>query len=91
MVRVSLNIKNERVHALAREAARVRGTTQTAAIAEALEMLLQAHGADPEAARVGAKVEAARRIVEAYAQAPSRPPSITRVEDLYDDDSGLPR
>jgi antitoxin VapB len=37
---VSLNIKNERVHAMAREAAERLGTTQTGAIEEALRRLL---------------------------------------------------
>jgi antitoxin VapB len=37
---MSLNIKNERVHALAREAARRIGATQTSAIEQALEHLL---------------------------------------------------
>ena len=34
---MSLNIKNERVHALAREAARITGKSQTGVIEEALE------------------------------------------------------
>jgi antitoxin VapB len=37
---MSLNIKNERVHALAREAARRTGATQTSVIEQALEQLL---------------------------------------------------
>jgi antitoxin VapB len=37
---VSLNIKNEHVHALAREAARRAGTSQTSAIEQALEEYL---------------------------------------------------
>lgn len=37
---MGLNIKNERVHALAREAAREAGTTQTGAIEQALERYL---------------------------------------------------
>ena len=41
---MSLNIKNERVHALAREAARVTGKTQTGVIEEALERLLKEYG-----------------------------------------------
>ncbi len=37
---MSLNIKNERVHALAREAARRTGMTQTSVIETALQRLL---------------------------------------------------
>lgn len=37
---MSLNIKNERVHRLAREAARRTGTTQTSVIEQALQRLL---------------------------------------------------
>lgn len=40
---MSLNIKNERVHALAREAAELTGTTQTGAIEQALERLIAEH------------------------------------------------
>jgi antitoxin VapB len=87
---MGLNIKNPRVHALAREAARLRGTSQTSAIEEALEMLLRAHGADPEAQRVKAKLDTAHRIIESYRRPPAREPAIRSVEDLYDD-AGLPR
>lgn len=38
---MSLNIKNERVHALAREAARRTGQSQTSVIEEALTRLLE--------------------------------------------------
>lgn len=44
---MSLNIKNQRVHDLAREAARVTGKTQTSAIEEALVLLLKEYDADP--------------------------------------------
>lgn len=38
---MSLNIKNERVHALAREAARRAGKSQTSVIEDALTLLLE--------------------------------------------------
>lgn len=38
---MSLNIKNERVHALAREAANRTGQSQTSVVAEALTRLLE--------------------------------------------------
>lgn len=48
---MSLNIKNERVHALAREAARRTGKSQTSVIEEALTRLLEdvARTASPDA------------------------------------------
>ncbi|MGL5866097.1 MAG: type II toxin-antitoxin system VapB family antitoxin [Dermatophilaceae bacterium] len=89
---MSLNIKNERVHALAREAARVTGKTQTSAIEEALERLLQEHGADPGAARRAHQVDVVRSIVVAYAAEPVRPDrEIHTAEDLYAAETGLPR
>lgn len=42
---MSLNIKNPRVHALAREAAALEGTTQTGAIERALTRLIAEHAA----------------------------------------------
>jgi antitoxin VapB len=45
---MGLNIKNERVHRLAREAARVTGRTQTGAIEEALVKLLREYDVDPD-------------------------------------------
>ncbi|QWC84106.1 type II toxin-antitoxin system VapB family antitoxin [Nocardioidaceae bacterium] len=87
---MSLNIKNPRVHELARQAARLRGTNQTAVIEEALELLLRQHGADPDEASAQRKIDAAHRIAAAYARPPMGEPAIVRVEDLYDD-SGLPR
>ena len=45
---MGLNIENERVHALAREAARVTGKSQTSAIEEALVLLLDHYGTSTE-------------------------------------------
>lgn len=89
---MSLNIKNERVHDLAREAARVTGKSQTAAIQEALEELLRQRGADPEGRRIEQKVERVRRLVAEYAaDLGQEGPPIRRIEDLYDEVTGLPR
>lgn len=89
---MSLNIKNPRVHELAREAARVTGKTQTGVIEEALERLLRDYGADPTEARVARTVDAVRAIAAEYSADPGRGDSvIARVEDLYDEQSGLPR
>jgi len=89
---VSLNIKNERVHALARQAAQATGRTQTGAIELALEELLRRHGLDPEEARIEAKLDLALKIVAEYNADRGRANSeIRRVEDLYDNATGLPR
>jgi antitoxin VapB len=89
---MSLNIKNARVHELAREAARVTGKSQTGAIEEALERLLAAYGADPAAMRTRAKIDLVSEIVAEYRDDPGDAGrTLRRVEDLYDDVSGLPR
>ena len=89
---MGLNIKNERVHDLAREAARVTGRSQTGAIEEALVRLLREYDADPSRARTAAKVDLVRGVVAAYlADVGDDDREITRVEDLYDDTTGLPR
>ncbi len=89
---MSLNIKNERVHALAREAARVTGKNQTSAIEEALELLLRTYGADPHEAGVARKVDLVTRLVHEYQDDPGNDhPTIRTVEDLYDEATGLPR
>ncbi len=89
---MGLNIKNERVHELAREAARVTGKSQTGAIEEALVRLLTAYDADPTEARIKRRLDLARDIAVAYAADPGEPDrSIRRIEDLYDEASGLPR
>lgn len=87
---MGLNIKNERVHALAREAARVTGLSQTSVIEEALEMLLAARGADPQVTRRERRREAARDVVLDWQALPDGD-GVRDVADLYDDATGLPR
>lgn len=89
---MSLNIKNARVHELAREAARVTGKSQTGAIEEALERLLAAYDADPVEARTRLKVDVVTSLVAEYADDPGTSDRrLRRVEDLYDESTGLPR
>ena len=81
---MSLNIKNERVHALAREVATRTGQSQTSAVEIALERYLadltrEARYDDADA--IVADMQ--RRWRESQA-----PPFDT--EDLYDPDTGLP-
>lgn len=89
---MSLNIKNERVHALAREAARVTGKNQTSAIEEALELLLARYGSDPVAADRERRIDAIHRIQVEVAGLPIAPGDdrIRSEEDLYDPATGLP-
>lgn len=89
---MGLNIKNERVHDLAREAARVTGTTQTSAIEEALRLLLQQHGEDPDNSAREARVRRLLAMGERYRREENpAAAAVVRVEDLYDEATGLPR
>lgn len=89
---MGLNIKNERVHALAREAARLTGKSQTGAIEEALERLLAAYDTDPSQLRARAKADVVHRLVADYVADPGDDrPAVSRVEDLFDPSTGLPR
>lgn len=88
---MGLNIKNKRVHELAREAARLSGRSQTGAIEAALELLLRELGADPTNVRTRQRLDVVRGIALDYAaDAGDEHPTVRRVEDLYDD-QGLPR
>ncbi|WGX97128.1 type II toxin-antitoxin system VapB family antitoxin [Nocardioides sp. L-11A] len=89
---MSLNIKNERVHALAREAARITGKTQTSVIEEALERFLAEVGADPVEAERRRKIDAVHRIQLRVAALPrlTGPDRILSDDDLYDPETGLP-
>ena len=86
---MGLNIKNERVHRLAREAARVTGRTQTGAIEEALVKLLREYDVDPDQARPGPVVDRVLAIAAQWQADPGR--GHLRAEDLYDEATGLPR
>ena len=89
---MGLNIKNERVHELAREAARLIGTSQTSAIEQALEAMLRERGIDPREADRAARAERMLAMGARFRREermPSR--GIVNVEDLYDEQTGLPR
>ena len=88
---MSLNIKNERVHALAREAARITGKSQTSAIEEALVRLLRDYGADPVEAERQRTVDTVMRLAAEYRAASELLVGVPMtVEDLYDEETGLP-
>jgi antitoxin VapB len=85
---MSLNIKNERVHALAKEAAQLSGKSQTAVIEEALTQFVGRLRDDDAARRQRVQWlldDFHRRLTPGDRQAMA-----TAIEDLYDED-GLPR
>lgn len=95
---MGLNIKNERVCALAREAAARSGQSQTSAIESALEAYLEtlADGDRAQARRREAEERERRRlvgeIVDSFHQAPVAERSVEAIlDDLYDPATGLPR
>lgn len=89
---VSLNIKNQRVHDLAREAARITGKSQTSVIEEALERLLADYGVDREQERINRTIDDVKRIAAEYRADLTRVnDEILTIEDLYDETTGLPR
>lgn len=87
---MGLNIKNARVHDLARRAAEVTGKTQTGAIEEALERLLWAYSVDPDGGAKQARIDVVQRLAAEYRGTPAvGVPEIRSIGDLYDE-SGLP-
>lgn len=88
---MGLNIKNERVHDLVRQAARVTGLSQTGVIEEAVERLLAEHGVDSAEQSREARLDLVRDIVVRYREAPGGDRSLSGVDELYDDATGLPR
>ena len=81
---LSLNIKSDKAHELARQLATETGTTMTAAVEKALEdQLMRVH-------RHAEREYRYQRIKETVARLPPVPPGVTSDHsDLYDDD-GLP-
>ncbi|MEI2826251.1 MAG: type II toxin-antitoxin system VapB family antitoxin [Dermatophilaceae bacterium] len=83
---MALNIKNERVCRLAKEAARISGLSQTSVLEKALEAYLAEHEAatarrDGEAEALLARMRVAIRQADV----------VRTVDDLYDEATGLPR
>lgn len=90
MVAMSLNIKNERTHALVRQLATLSGMSQTDAVTDAVEHRLAELSAAPRddrAARLARVLELAREIRESF-----EPDGIPDIDaELYDVETGLPR
>ncbi len=87
---MSLNIKNERVCAMAKEAAHLTGRSQTATIEEALRQLIEGYGPEAREAERQRRLARIREIVERWNAAPKREGAIENIEDLYDPETGLP-
>lgn len=87
---MSLNIKNERVHALVREAARITGKSQTSVVEAALESYLAEHGADPAQTDLARRFDAIRSLSARWVEAPLGADAIRNPEDLYDTETGSP-
>ena len=92
---MSLNIKNPRVHELARAAAKVTGKSQTGVVEEALVLLLEKYDADPAAAEYERKLARLREIGRRFREEEPDPTPdddrIRSIEELYDEQTGLPR
>ena len=86
---MSLNIKNEHVHELAREAARRTGKSQTSVIEEALEKLLA--DLEHERRRVGLKEDLMAIAADFHARTVAAGDGPLSSDWLYDDETGLPR
>jgi antitoxin VapB len=83
MVDVSLNIKNERTHALVRELATLRGVNQTDAVTEAVERRIA------ELRQVESRKETILRLASEFRQYAGDVDLST--DDLYDEETGLPK
>ncbi len=85
---MGLNIKNERVHALARDAAQRTGLSQTSVIEEALVQYLQR--LDSARREDRARVDEILAMFDARLTDDDRAEMRAFMEDMYDED-GLPR
>ena len=86
---MSLNIKNEHVHELAREAARRTGKSQTSVIEEALERFLA--DLEHERRQVGLKADIMAIAADFKARMDAAGDGPLSSDWLYDDETGLPR
>lgn len=86
---MSLNIKNQRVHDLARQAAHMTGKSQTAVIEEALELFIAERGVDPEVARQH-RLDVLWSEIEATTTDADREATRKAMDEMYDD-AGAPR
>ncbi|MFI9401178.1 type II toxin-antitoxin system VapB family antitoxin [Nocardia sp. NPDC052316] len=86
---MGLNIKNEKVHALVREAAERTGMSQTGVVEEALKRMLKELDAEREAARQTRKARLWEIVADIDARMTPQTRTLLTTDDLYDD-QGLP-
>ncbi|MFI6214379.1 type II toxin-antitoxin system VapB family antitoxin [Nocardia brasiliensis] len=86
---MGLNIKNEKVHALVREAAERTGLTQTGVIEEALKRMLKELDAEREAARKTRGQRLWEIVSDIDARMTPQTRAVLTTDDLYDDE-GMP-
>jgi antitoxin VapB len=86
---MSLNIKNERVHQLARDAAQRTGLSQTSVIEAALLEYLRR--LDDEQGAKRRRVDEILAIFDARLTDEDRAEMKAFMNDMYDDETGLPR
>jgi antitoxin VapB len=86
---MGLNIKNERVHELARQAARRTGATQTSAIEAALVKYLASLDAPTQSEETQDRLASLLRTIDARLTDADRAAIRRDLENLYDD-RGLP-
>jgi antitoxin VapB len=86
---MSLNIKNERVHQLVREAAQRTGLSQTSVIEEALKHYLR--DLDEQQSATRRRVDEILAVFDARLTDQDRAEMTKMMDDLYDDGTGLPR
>jgi antitoxin VapB len=88
MVPMSLNIKNERTHELVRRLAALSGMSQTDAVTDAVERRLAELQSSEDAEWAARKAEILRLAAEIREGTKDVDWS---TDDLYDDETGLPR
>lgn len=86
---MSLNIKNERVHQLARDAAQRTGMSQTSVIEEALVQFLRRLDDEQDAKR--RRVDEILAVFDARLTDQDRAEMKAFMDDMYDDETGLPQ
>lgn len=84
MSTVSLNIKNERVHDLVRQAAKITGKSQTSVVEEALRKYLDDIAREDRLREADEILAEMRKIIRESGV------PLMRHEDLYDPVTGLP-
>ncbi|MDX2178727.1 MAG: type II toxin-antitoxin system VapB family antitoxin [Bryobacteraceae bacterium] len=81
---MSLNLKNPRAYELACELSALTGESMTAVVITALEQRLEEH-------RKQKKYSELRKLIERFAAEMPPGASSTDVNDLYDEETGLPK